>query len=206
MNASLLKNKNALTILLCVIAAVLIYSIDIFPLAYNLTPWKQFGDLPIQPARLVYLLADTPNVISYREPGASETVTCAEAVVYLETTDGDSTRCCQTETKISCLPGDYETDIPPADEACVRTLRETFGVPETLQTFAECPEGGNPQMIVVNMDADSRISWKTLTLFELDTLRIALRCAIAPILLGLAIRALVILLRKPDPSRQIRRW
>lgn len=206
MNMSMLKNRSLQFILLCLLAIVLIYAVNIFPLTYNLTSWKSFGDLPIQPSRLVYFTADTPNVITYREPGASDPVTCAEAVAYLETTGGDITRCCQTETKtVSCLPGDYSLEIPATDEACISTMRGTFGVAESLQVFAECPEGGNPEMTVVQMDAQDQITWKSLTMFELSTTNSVLRCVFAPLLLGLAIRSAIILRRKPDPSRQIRR-
>ena len=206
MNVSMLKNRSVKFILLCLLAVVLIYAVDIFPLAYNLTAWKQFGTLPIKPARLVYFVADTPNLIGYREPGASEPVTCAESVAYLETTGGDITRCCQAETKISCLPGDYTPEMHPSDETCVSTMRETFGVAGSLQVFAECPEGGNPQMTVVQMNADGQITSKTMTMFELSTINSALRCVLAPLLLGLAVRAAIIMRRKPDPSRQLRRW
>lgn len=208
MNASLLKNRNVILIALCLLAIAVIYAVDIFPLAYNLTGWNQFGGLPIGYTRLVYLEADTPNVISYREPGAADPVTCAEAVVYLETTMGDSpsvTRCCQAETKISCLDGDFSADIPPADEACAASLRETFGVPGSLQVFATCPEGGDPEMTAVQTDAEGNIKWKSLTLNALSVFNSFLRCLLAPILLGLAIRSAMIAFRKPDPSKQINR-
>jgi hypothetical protein len=42
-------------------------------------------------------------------------------------------------------------------------------------------------------------------MYELSAVNIALRCLVAPLLLGLAIRLALPLLRKPDPSRQIRR-
>lgn len=204
MNA--LKNRNALFILLCLLAMALIYTVDIFPLAYNLTGWDQFGGLPIQPSRLVYFEADTPNIISYREPGAAEPVTCAEAVAYLEMNDGRVTRCCQAEKKISCLPGDYSNEIPPPDEACIGALRATFGVDESLQVFAECPEDGSPRITVARADSKWNISSKTLTTFEPGIVSGFLRCAIAPFLLGLAVRAFLLMRRKPDPSRQIRHW
>jgi len=204
MNTSMLKNKNAIFILLCILVIVAIYSVDIFRLAYDLAAWHQFGDLPIQPTRLVYLEADTPNVIGYREPGTPDRVTCAEAVAYLETSgDAGITRCCQAETKISCLSGDFSPDIPAEDIACNQTLRETFGVPESLQAYAECPDGGNPELTVAQMDADGNITWKYLTVNELSIFNTVMRCVIAPLLLGLAIRLAVILFRKPDPKRQI---
>ena len=207
MNVSMLKNRSVQFMLLCLLAIALIYTVNIFPLAYNLTSWKSFGDLPIKSSRLVYFVADTPNVIGYRERGAPEPVTCAESVAYLETSAGDITRCCQTETKtISCLPGDYAPEIPATDETCISTMRTSFGVDESLQVFAECPEGGNPRMTVVEMGADGQITSKTLSMFELGTVNIALRCLLAPLLLGLALRAVIILRRKPDPSRQLRRW
>lgn len=206
MNTSMLKNRSVQFILLCLLAIVLIYAVNIFPLAYNLTSWKSFGDLPIEPARLVYFEADTPNVISYREPGAADPVTCAEAVAYFELTgDTNLTRCCQAETKVSCVTGDYTLAIPAPDETCIATMRQTFGVDGTLQVFASCPEGGNPEMTAVQMDENDQITWKTLTMFELSAVNIALRCVLVPILLGLAIRSFLLLRRKPDPSRQIRR-
>jgi len=208
MNMSMLKNRSVQFMLLCVLAVVLIYAVDIYPLAYNLTSWRSFGDLPIEPARLVYFTADTPNVISYREPGAADPVTCAEAVAYFEMTGETTTltRCCQAETKVSCLPGDYSSEMSAPDEACIATVSQTFRVDESMRVFAECPEGGNPEMTVVQMDSENQISWKTVTLYELGILNSALRCVLAPLLLGLAIRAAIILRRKPDPSRQIRRW
>ena len=193
--------------LLCLLAITLIYAVNIFPIAYNLTSWKSFGDLPIDTSRLAYFVADTPNVIGYREPGAADPVTCVEAVAFVEASGGDIIRCCQTETKtVSCLQGDFSADIPPSDEACVGRMRETFGVDASLQVFADCPEGGNPEMTVAQMDAQDRITWKTLRMNELSIVSIALRCALAPLLLGLAVRSAITLRRTPDPSRQIRRW
>ena len=206
MNGSLLKNKNAHFILLYLFVMALIYAVDIFPLAYRLTPWRSFGGLPIQPSRLAYFQADTPNIISYREPGAVEPVTCAEAVAYLEMNDGNVTRCCQAETKVSCLPGNYNNEIPPPDEACIDILRATFGVEESLPVFAECPEGGNPRLTVVQVNAEWDITWKTITMFEPGIVSGILRCVLAPLLLGLAVRAFLLMRRKPNPSRQIRHW
>lgn len=207
MNISSLKNRSALSILLYLLAIALIYAVNIFPLAYNLTSWKSFGDLPIETSRLVYFVADTPNVISYRQQGATDSVTCSEAVAYLETSSGDITRCCQTEVKtVSCLSGDYVSEIQTSDETCISTMRETFGVDASLLMFAECPEGGNPEMTVTQIDAEDQITWKTLTMFELGFVNSALRCVLAPLLLGLAIRSVIIMRRKPDPKRQIQRW
>lgn len=210
MDISLLKNRNVIFIILCLLVIALIYAVDIFPLAYNLTPWARFGDLPIGYTRLAYLEADTPNVISYREPGAADPVTCAEAVAYLETSIAGNpsiTRCCQAETKISCLDGDFSADVPPFDEACAQTMREMFRISDnSLHVFAECPEGGNPEMTVVQTDESGDISWKTMTMFELSLVNSALRCILAPALLALAARTFLLMRRKPDPSRQVRRW
>ena len=85
-------------------------------------------------------------------------------------------------------------------------MSQTFRVDESLQVYADCPEGGNPEMTAVQMDSSNQITWKTIRMYELGILNSGLRCVLAPLLLGLAVRSFILMRRKPDPSRQIRRW
>jgi hypothetical protein len=117
MNLQSFKNRNGLIILVCIAAAVLIYSIDFFKLDYRMTGWEQFGESPVTPARIQYFVADTPNLIGFKDTGG-ESVSCAETVAYVETEAQETYRCCDTGDRIACLAGNFSTDIPPSDEAC----------------------------------------------------------------------------------------
>ncbi|MEW5941305.1 MAG: hypothetical protein AB1750_16700 [Chloroflexota bacterium] len=212
MNKPWLKDKNALTIGACMVALLLIYSINIFRLAYLLAPWESFGETSVVPARLLYFVNDTPDIIGYAEKDTGQRVECAEAVAYLGTDSGETYRCCQAERRVSCVAGDFASDIPPADPACAQTLSETFGVPASLaeardyQIYGACPDSGPSELTVAKINAEGQIKWKSVSLFGPSLVSGALRCLLAPALLAYAIWTFVNARRKPDPDRQIRKW
>ena len=192
MNLQSFKNRNGVIILVCIAAALLAYSIDIFKLNYRMTGWKSFGDSPVVPARLQYFIPDTPNLIGFKEDGSGETVSCAVTVAYLETGTGETHRCCDTDDRIACLAGNFHTDIPANDETCNAGLRELLGIPESLpgtidyKIFGNCADGTQADVTVAQIDSNGQILWKFINVSTLNVVSSALRCILAPALLGLA--------------------
>jgi hypothetical protein len=191
MNLQSFKNRNGLLILVCIAAAVLIYSIDFFRLDYRMTGWEQFGESPVTPARIQYFVADTPNLIGFKDIGG-ESVSCAETVAYVETEAQETYRCCDTGDRIACLAGKFSTDIPPSDDACNNSLRGLLGIPASVagtkdyQVFGNCAGGSQADVTVVQVDSDGQILWKFINVNTLAVVSSALRCVLGPILLGLA--------------------
>ena len=192
MNLQSFKNRNGVIILVCIAAALLAYSIDVFKLNYRMTGWKSFGDSPVAPARLQYFIPDTPNLIGFKEDGSGETVSCAVTVAYLETGTGETHRCCDTGDRIACLAGNFSTDIPATDEACNDSLRDLLGIPESLsgtidyKIFGNCPDGTQADVTVAQIDSNGQILWKFINVSTLNVVSSALKCILAPALLGLA--------------------
>lgn len=192
MNLQSFKNRNGVFILVCIVAAVLVYSIDVFKLNYRLNGWKSFGDSPVAPARLQYFIPDTPNLIGFKEEGSGETVSCALTLAYLETEAGKTYRCCDTGDRIACLAGNFSTDIPATDEACNQSLRELLGIPESLpgtidyKVFGNCIDGTQADVAVTQIDSNGQIHWKFINVSTLNVASSALKCILAPALLGLA--------------------
>jgi len=212
MKSTLLKNKSVLFILGCLLMVILVYSVDLFHLAYQRAAWREFGKLTVPAEHLVYFVNDTPNVIGYTDTATGERVDCAQALAYVQTDSGETYRCCQAQDKISCVTGTFASEIPAADAACTDSLRATFGVPQTLagakdfQAYGICSTDSGSQLTVVQLSLDGQVAWKTLTTVGLGSVNSVLRCAIAPLLLALALRAFILLRRKPDPEKQMRRW
>lgn len=192
MNLQTFKNRNGLIILLSLAVAVLVYSIDVYKLDYRMTGWKSFGASPVTPARVQYFVADTPNLIGFKEDVSGETVSCAVTVAYVETESQKTHRCCDTGNGIACLAGDFSTDIPPVNEACNNSLRELLGIPASLpgakdyQLFGNCSGGTNAEATVTQIDANGQILWKHINVNTLAVMSSALKCALGPALLGLA--------------------
>jgi hypothetical protein len=205
-----LKDKNTQIILACVIASLIVYSVNVFRLAYRLASWQSFGETSVAPARLLHFVSDTPNIIGYIEKGAGERVECAEAVAFLETDSGETYRCCQAETRVSCVAGDFASDIPAPEPACAQTLGETFGVPASLpgakdyQLYGACSDSNPSELTVAQINAEGQIQWKSVSLLGPTIVSGALRCLLAPGLLAFAIWIFIQSRRKPDPNRQLR--
>lgn len=191
MNLQSFKNRNGLIILVSVVVAILIYSIDFFKLDYQMTGWKQFGDSPVAPARIQYFVADTPNLIGFKDI-SGENVSCAETVAYVETEAQENFRCCDTGGRIACMAGDFPSDIPPAEEACVNSLQELFDIPISLagtrdyKVFGVCSGGSQAEVTVAQIDGDGQILWKFINVNTITVLNSALKYLLGPALLGLA--------------------
>jgi len=201
MNIGLFKNRNGLGILACVILAILIYSVDVAKLAYQMTDWNSFGDMPITAGTLQYFIPDTPNVIGYNDPNGLR-VDCATTVAYVQTDAGETYRCCDTGETIACLTSDFSNEIPVMDEACLSSLRETFAIPAVLegakdyQLYGSCSESSSPlELAVAQIDANGQILWRSLNAGNIIMWSSALRCVGAPLLLILAIVIFVITIR-----------
>ena len=184
-----MSKKNILAVTIVGVFVLLIYAVDLFKLNYRMTQWNEFGDAPVTISHIQYFVADTPNIIGYTDRVLEKEVTCSEVVAFVETAAGESYRCCDTREQISCLEGDFSSDILPADEQCVSELREIFGVPETLagskeyQFFGECSGGRFAELTVVQLGADGMIRWKHVQVDTIQVMTSALRCVVGPALL-----------------------
>lgn len=212
MNKIWLKDRNTQIVIACILALILAYSVDAFHLAYRLAAWETFGDTSVRPAKLQYFIADTPDVIGYTEKDTGERVDCAEAVAYLETGAGETYRCCQAQTRVSCVAGDFSSDIPLIDTTCTDSLISTFGAPLTLPdtkdylVYGVCSDSGNSELTVAQIDAADQIRWKTATIFGPSMVNNGLRCLLGPAALILLIRTVIMMRRNTDPDKQIRKW
>jgi len=90
---------------------------------------------------------------------------------------------------ISCLDGDFSSDIPASDEQCVSELKNIFGVPDTLagtkeyQVFGDCFGGRFAELTVVQLDENGSLRWKHLKVNTIQVMTSALRCVVGPALL-----------------------
>ena len=184
-----MNKKNIILITVLAILVLLTYTIDLFKLNYRLTGWSEFGDPPVLISHVQYFVADTPNIISYLDRSISEEVTCYGAVAFVETDTNETYRCCDAEGRVSCLEGDFSSDIPPADEQCVSELKVLFGVPDTLagtheyQFYGECRGGRFAELTVVQLDTSGKIRWKYVKVDAIQVLTSALRCVVGPLFL-----------------------
>ena len=210
MNVRSFMNWKGLGILFSVAAALLIYSTDLFKLAYRTAGWEAFGDVPVAIGSVQYFVADTPDIIGYTEPDSGERVSCAVTVAYVETETRETYRCCDTGERISCLAGNFSSDIPAMDEECVGRLKDIFGVPEALEnareyrTFGDCPSGAS-RLTVIQVDRHEGILWKSFLFEELGFTESVLRCVLAPLFLALAGWITFATIRR-QPKEPIRRF
>lgn len=206
-----MNKKNILLITVLVSLTLLVYTVDLFKLTYRLADWKEFGATPVAISHVQYFIADTPNIITYLDRSIGEEVTCFEAVAFVESGAGQSHRCCATDGRISCLEGDFSSDIPQPDEGCVAELRGIFGVPDSLagareyQSFGDCRGGRFAELTVVQLDGDGAIQWKHVRVDAIQLASSVLRCVVGPLLL---LAALYILYRfyqerTAEPVRRI---
>lgn len=184
-----MNKKNILIIAILLLLTLAIYAVDLYKLTYRLTDWKQFGEAPVAISHVQYFIADTPNIIGYTDHALGEQVTCFEAVAFVETEAGEPHRCCNADGRISCLAGDFSSDIPINDEQCVSELKDIFGVPDTLvgvkeyRLFGDCRGGRFAELIVVQLDDNGMIRWKAAKVDTIQLMTSALRCVVGPLLL-----------------------
>ena len=184
-----MSKRNILLIVVCGIAVILIYTIDLFKLNYRMTGWEEFSGAPVAISHVQYFLADTPNLIGYTDHALGEAVTCSQSVAFVGTDAKESYRCCDTGEQISCLEGDFTSDIPPADEKCVAELQNIFGVPVALegskeyQLYGSCSGGRFADLTVMQLTHDGRILWKLVEVSSIQTTTSVLRCVLGPLLL-----------------------
>ncbi|PWB69399.1 MAG: hypothetical protein C3F07_19350 [Anaerolineales bacterium] len=184
-----MHKNNLLTIAILLLLILSAYTVDLFKLTYRLADWKQFGEAPVAISHVQYFVADTPNIISYPDPALGEAVTCFEAIAFVKTDAGKPHRCCETDGRVSCLEGDFSSEIPQADVQCTTELRDIFGVPDSLagakeyQFFGGCQGGGFAELTVVQLDANGAIQWKHARVDRVQLATSVLRCVIGPLLL-----------------------
>lgn len=184
-----MEKKKILLMASCAVLLVLVYAVDLFKLNYRLTGWREFGDAPVAVSHIQHFIADTPNIISYLDRNLGVEVTCFEAVAFVETVARETYRCCDAEGTISCLQGDFSSDIPAADEQCIAELRQLFGVPDTLpgaqeyQFYGDCLGGRFAELTVVQLDEGGGIRWKHVKVDAIQVATSALRCVVGPALL-----------------------
>jgi len=123
-----MSKKNILLLTILAVLTLLVYTVDLFKLNYRLAGWEEFGKPPILISHVQYFIADTPNIVGYLDRSIGEEVTCFAAVAFVESDTGETYRCCDTGELISCLDGDFSSDIPASDEQCVSELKNIFGV------------------------------------------------------------------------------
>jgi hypothetical protein len=112
---NLMSRRNILLLAICAFLLLLVYTVDLFKLNYRLTGWKEFGNTPFVVSHIQYFDADTPNIISYLDRTLGKEVTCHEAIAFVETDAQETQRCCNADGTVSCLQGDFSSDIPSAD-------------------------------------------------------------------------------------------
>lgn len=184
-----MNKRNVYLITACAILALLVYTLDLFKLNYRLTDWSEFGDTPVAISHIQYFVADTPNVLGYTDHVLEEQVTCTEAVAFVETNDSETYRCCDTRDEISCIEGDFSSDIPPVDEECIAELTSIFGVPASLvnakeyQFYGSCSGSRFAELTVVQLDNNGKIQWKHVEVDPIQITTSVLRCVLGPILL-----------------------
>ena len=184
-----MSKKNVILLTILAILTLLVYTVDLFKLNYRLADWKEFGEPPVLISHVQYLIADTPNIISYLDRSIGEEVTCFEAVAFVEADTGGTYRCCDTGEQVSCLKGDFSSDIPDTDAQCVSELKDIFGVPDTLagakeyQVFGDCLGGRFAELTVMQLDDTGRILWKHVKVDAIQVMTSALRCVVGPALL-----------------------
>jgi hypothetical protein len=192
MNLQAFKNRTGLIILISIIAALLMYSVDVFKLTYRMTNWKEFGSSPVTPAHIQYFVADTPNLIGFKEDGSGASVTCAVTVAYMETEAGKTARCCDTDDHIACMAGNFSTEFPVPEETCSNSMRELLGIPASLagakdfQVFGNCSGDADTEVTITQIDSTGNILWKYINVYLLTVVNSALKCVLVPALLGLA--------------------
>lgn len=184
-----MNKRNVFLITACAILALLVYTLDLFKINYQLKGWSGFSDMPVAISHIQYFVADTPNVVGYTDHALGKQVTCTEVVAFVETDTKESYRCCDTGNEISCIEGDFSSDFPPVDEDCVDNLVMVFGVPANLvnakeyQFYGSCSGGRLGELTVVQLDENGKIQWKHVQVGPIQVIVSVLRCVLGPMLL-----------------------
>ena len=184
-----MDKKKLFLVIVCAILALLVYSLDLFKLNYRMTGWQEFGNAPVNISHIQYFVGDTPNVLGYTDHVLDKQVTCTEAVAFVQSDTGETYRCCDTRSEISCIEGDFSSDIPTMDEACITELHSIFGVPDTLAgakeylSYGSCSGGRFAELTVVQLGDNGKIQWKFVNVEPLQIMNSVLRCVVGPILL-----------------------
>lgn len=191
------KNRNILVLPASLLAIILIYSIDLYKLTFQLKGWTRFGEMPVAISQIQYFMADTPDLIGFRDAATGESVTCGTTVAYVKTAADGMYRCCDTGDRISCPAGDFSREIPAIDESCTGFVSEAFGIPAQLgntmdyKIFGSCSSDATGMSAsgatVVQVDNSGQILWKTVSSSTIDLVTTVFRCIVAPLLLFLII-------------------
>lgn len=205
------NKKNILLITILAVLILLVYTVDLFKLNYRLADWEEFDNAPVAISHIQYFVADTPNIIGYTDHTLGKEVTCSETVAYVETDTEETYRCCDTREQISCLKGDFSSDIPTSDEQCITELQDIFGVPDTLagtkeyQFYGSCSGGRFAELTVVQLDDKGMIQWKYVKVDSIQVATSVLRCGLGPILLLVVLRMLYVIYQEKtaEPVRRI---
>jgi len=206
-----MSNKNILLIAIGGVFILLIYAVDLFKLNYRLADWQKFGETPVMVDHIEYFIADTPNLLGYTDHALGREVSCFEAVAFVKTDAQEKYRCCDAGEEISCIKGDFSSDIPPSDEQCVTELMDIFGVPDTLagskeyQLYGSCSGGRFAELTIVQLDTNGNIQWKFVEVGPLQTINSVLRCVIGPILLLIVFWAVYGIFRG-KPNERVRKF
>lgn len=207
-----MDRKNILLlVVICGGIFFLIYTLDIFKLAYRMTDWEKFEDTPFSISHIQYFVANTPDILGYTDHTLGEDITCFESVAYVETDSQEEYRCCDAGEKASCLKGDFSSDIPPADEECIAELREIFGVPDSdtaskeYQYYGRCSGGRFAELTVVQLDNDGDILWKFVEVGSLQTINSVMRCVVGPVMLLIVLWLLYGTFRE-KPNERVRKF
>jgi hypothetical protein len=190
MKPSLNQNFEVGLILFCVIAVMALYVLNPYQITYQLTEWKEFGALPIEPKQILDFTPQTQAWVGYIEPDTKEMFTCKEAILYVETENGENYRCCNSPEKISCILSGLPNQF--AEETCGQRMMEAKGIQYQLpqardyKVFGHCPDSGDPTITVIQIASNGDILWKSINTLGLDILDVGLKCIIAPWLLVIA--------------------
>lgn len=206
-----MNKKNILLITILAVSILLVYTVDLFKLNYRLAGWEDFGKAPVAVSHIQYFVADTPNIIGYTDHALGQEVVCAETIAYVETDAQESYRCCDTRGQISCLKGNFSSDIPTGNEQCIAELQDIFGVPDTLagsreyQFYGSCSGGRFAELTVVQLDDAGTIRWKYVKVDAIQVAASVLRCGLGPILLLVVLRMLYVMYQEKtaEPVRRI---
>ena len=184
-----MNQKNIILIAACAVAVLLIYTVDLFKLNYRMAGWNDFGGTPVRIDHVDYFVADTPNVLGYTDHALGQQVTCFATVAFVETDTQEKYRCCDTGEQVSCLAGDFSSDIPSDDPECVVELQSIFGVPPGLagakeyKSYASCSGGKAVELTVMKLDNDGKIQWKNVKTNSIQITISVLKCILGPALL-----------------------
>jgi hypothetical protein len=179
-----IKDFKIIILLFCIVAVGLIYSVNVYQLVYQFTEWNEFGKMPVDPYRILDFIPKTAIWMGYLNPETGEVITCKESIVYLETTDQKTYRCCNLPEKVSCVVSNLPS--PDLDQECQQYMIKLFNLPRHLvgsrdfKVFGYCPHSGSPAITAVRITNGGNILWKSVGTLEVDFINIGLKYCIGP--------------------------